>query len=166
MEVFTRITIQSEISLEELESKSYLILTNINQTPPHCSLLCNQLWYSLNYEVCKINIPYQTLYKTLTLKNSPAIFLELSIELDTKISQDFYLKYKKIDFQNHITCITPIKEILNFYKIRIPENAFLFKMIALLYQYQKIKTVHSFKYNLSEYRLKHYSCLPTTNTTS
>lgn len=161
MDTFTNIRIQSKISFENLLTPTaQLVLTNLEQTPPHCSLLSHQFWYSLNYQECKINIPAQTLYKILTSKNTSAVFLELNIQLQIQQIQGIYAKYNKIDFQNSISCISPIKDILNAHQIKIPANAFLFEMIEILYQYQQIKTVRALNYNFDTYKLKHYSSLP------
>lgn len=161
MASFTSIPIHSKATLETIPFKqSYLVLTDIEQIPPHCSLLSHELWYTLNYRECKIDVPIQSLAKLLITKNAPAIFLELTIPLQQEKVRNIFKRYSKIDFQNGISCISPIKEIFNEHQIKIHSNAFLYEMIEILYQHSSIQHTYSFKYYLDDYKLQHYSSLP------
>ncbi len=157
MSSFTEIKLQPISHLNKLSNAVYLVLTSLQSTPPHCSLICNKKWYSLNYNECKINISVNTLFKLLLLKNEPSVFLELSIELKEKIVEITFSQYKRINFQDGITCIAPIKEILVAHNVPFKKDILLYEMIELLYQEHLIQKSFSFIYSANIYKIKKYS---------
>jgi len=157
MKNFTEIIINNTItSFDEFQTGSYLILTDLHLTPPHCSLLTNNHWFSLNYSECKIT-PAENFFKLIQSKNKPAIFLKLNIELNQSVFKDVFSKYPKINFSKQITCITPIKEILILHSVYISQNGLLFELLEELFSLKRIEKVLAYNFSENTYVIKHYS---------
>ncbi|GIV29522.1 MAG: hypothetical protein KatS3mg028_0588 [Bacteroidia bacterium] len=159
---FTNIPIHQNIyGADELMSKIdngfFLVLTDTEKVPPHCSVLCQQRWYSLNYAECKVKMNAEILLKTLFSKNKPAVFMELDIYPELKDVEKIFSKYTAIDFEKQITCISPIKEILNACGIPVHSNALLYEMIDVLKNMDRIRKVYFFNSDEKVYILPHYS---------
>ncbi|GIV26917.1 MAG: hypothetical protein KatS3mg027_0731 [Bacteroidia bacterium] len=157
MKDYIEIQVRPLNSIEDLRKNAFLILTDIHITPPHCSLLLNNQWYSLNFNECKNGIPAEILLKLIQTKNQPTIFLQLTFIPNEKITSIIFNQYSKVDFQNNITCISPIKEILVAHDIQISKNTLLYEMIELLYKIQLIKEGYSLFYTEKNFCLKTYS---------
>lgn len=143
--------------LQMLSDRCYLVLTELEQTPPHCFLLQNNCWYSLNYRDCKINTPSDILFKTLLSKRKAALFLELSMLICVSDIKELFSRYRKIDVDSYVTCITPIKEIFNRYGYSFSSTTLLYEMIEILMEDKQIKKVYAINYSENFYSLIHYS---------
>lgn len=162
MNHFTTIPIHQNISgIDDLKSKInsqfFLVLTDTDKVPPHCSVLYRQYWYSLNYVECKVNVDAEVFLKTLFSKNKAAVFVEVDIHPELKSIEDIFSRYTAIDFERQITCISPVKEILSVCGIPVPLNALLYEMIELLKYMNKIRKVYFFNSDEKVYFLQHYS---------
>lgn len=157
MRKFVEILFHPLKDYDELKKNTFLVLTEINTTPPHCSLLLSNKWYSLNFNECKNEVPAEMFFKLIQSKNEPTIFLELSFNLNEKITSIVFSQYTRVDFQKHITCISPIKEILVAHGVPISTSTLLFEMIELLYEKELIKEAYSLFYSAKSYCLNTYS---------
>lgn len=142
---------------EPQANTSYLLLTELHHTPPHCSIIINQNWFSLNYNNCKNQIAFDILLKTLQKKQIPSLFLELSTPLDTSVAISIFNTYDKVNFQKKITCITPIKQIFNHHHMNCPPNLLLFELIDWLYKHQHITKTSALFFEPKNYVLNHYT---------
>jgi len=157
MKNYTEIIINDTfVSFDEFQIGSYLILTDLQLTPPHCSLLTNNHWFSLSYSECK-KTPAENFFKLIQSKNKPAIFLKINIVLNNSIVQNVFSKYPKINFSKQITCITPIKEILVLHSISISQNGLLFELLEELFSLNKIEKVTAYNFSEKTYVINHYS---------
>lgn len=143
--------------LHKLDNLCCLVLTDIEKTPPHCSLLTNNHWWSLNNHENKMNVSSEILFKTLLTRRKPALFLELKNMLDTDTINTFFSNYQKINISRHITCISPIKDIFIYLNMPVSKNNFLYEMIDNLYQNNLIAKVYAFNYTSGKYCIDHYS---------
>lgn len=160
MSGFTNIVIDkllSEQELNELIGKFLLVITDVKKTPPHCSILYKDKWMSLNFSECKYDVPADVFFKLILNKNKPAIFLELNRLPDITLLQNIFSKYHKIDLSRQITCISPIKEMLNGLNIDIPKDALLFEMINILFEKKQVKKIYAMNFKSNLYSLTHYS---------
>ncbi|GAB4452602.1 MAG: hypothetical protein OHK0036_14440 [Bacteroidia bacterium] len=151
------IPIYQTFSENILQHSSFLLLTDIEKTPPHCSLICNRFWFSLNHNECKCNIPFEKLISTLFKKNIPAIFLELNTNISIDIAEKYFSAYNKVNFKNQITCISPIKEIFIYYQLPVNSSMLLFEMIDVLFSNKIILSTYALNYSEKNYALKHYT---------
>ena len=140
-----------------IDNKTFLILTEIENNPPHCSMLCDDHWLSLNFNECKVQVPKSTLFKTLIRRSKSAIFLKLNINLNLSETQNIFSSYTKINFHRQITCISPIKEVLIKNGVSVAYHALLYEMIDFLVQNNYVQQVYAFNYNWNEYKIQHYS---------
>lgn len=162
MSNYTSIPIHQNIyGVDDLKSKMndrfFLVLTDTEKVPPHCSVLYRQHWYSLNYAECKVNVDAEVFLKTLFSKNKTAVFIELDIYPELKDVESIFSKYTAIDFEKQITCISPVKEMLNRYGIDVSANVLLYEMIELLKDANKIRKVYFLNSDEKIYVLHHYS---------
>lgn len=151
------IPIYQTFSENILQHSSFLLLTEIEKTPPHCSLICNRFWFSLNHNECKCNIPVEKLISTLFKKNISAIFLELNTNISIDIAEKYFSAYNKVNFKNQITCISPIKEIFIYYQLPVNSSMLLFEMIDVLFSNKIILSTYALNYSEKNYALKHYT---------
>jgi hypothetical protein len=162
MNNFTTIPIHQNIyEIDDLRRKTndgfFLVLTDIDKVPPHCSVLYRQYWSSLNYTECRVNIDAEVFLKTLFSKNKAAIFIEVDIHPELKSIENIFSKYTVIDFGGQITCISPVKDVLNTCGIAVFTGALLYEMIELLKDTNKIRKVYFFNSDQKIYILQHYS---------
>ncbi len=144
-------------SIENIDNDLYLVLTKIQDIPPHCSLLLNKRWYSLNYQGCKLRLPLSYMSKAINVKKEGVVFLALDLWMDEKTVLERFSEYTCVAFEKQITCISPIKNLLIEHHIKISDKALLFEMIEKLYDEKKVTRVGAFNYNKQVYELKHYS---------
>ncbi|MCX7729259.1 MAG: hypothetical protein N2203_07300 [Bacteroidia bacterium] len=161
MQTYTEIKINEIWSDKELpnntKDKNFLLLTELHKSPPHCSLLYQNLWFTLNYYECKTNIPASALFKILNSKSASAIFLELDVVFELKVVQDIFSKYSIIQFEKGITCISPIKDVFIYYDIPVSKNDLLYEMLEGLLKNNYIKKSYALNYQFNSYKISHYS---------
>jgi len=154
----TILTINSTIgSLSDLPNKDYIVLTNLQIIPPHASLIIQKSWYSLNFKECKVAVPFSVFERSLIKTHSPALFLQLKLNIQPSIATAIFNKYNNVDFERQITCISPIKEIFIQHQLPISPNALLFEMIEELLTTQNIQNIIAYQYKADMYEMQHYS---------
>ena len=144
-------------SLRDLPDNDYLVLTNLEITPPHASLIIQRSWYTLNFKECKVAVPFTVFERTFIKNQLPALFLQLKSNLQPSIATAIFNQYKNVNFEKNITCISPIKQILIQHQLPIDPNALLFKMIEELLNTQNILSIIAYQYKADIYEIQHYS---------
>lgn len=158
MSPITTITIDSSLhKADTLEKHTHLVLTALEHHPPHCSLLTQGKWYSLNFNNCKRDIPFSHLLKTLHSKKQAALFLQLKKNIPASLAKKIFEHYHHVQFEKHITCISPIKELLRHQQIPVTPHDLLFELIDTLYQYNEIEHTRGWRYSEKIYSIKHYT---------
>lgn len=154
----TAIIIDSYLHTSDiLETHTHLVLTELEHNPPHCSLLTQGKWYSLNFNTCKTDIPLSYLLKTLYSKKQSALFLQLKKNIPASVSKKIFERYHQVEFEKHITCISPVKELLIHQQIPVAPHHLLFELIDTLYQYNEIEYTRAWHYSEKIYSIKHYT---------
>ena len=140
-----------------LKKNTWIVLTDIEKTPPHASIIQDGLWYSLRFKESKIGGELSGFTTMIIRKKIPAVLLEIDIAPTLSSIAGFYAKYNKIDIAKNITCVTPFNEYLASIKLLHSDNLLLWETIQILYEKQLILRCMSCFADYSCYLIKKYN---------
>lgn len=134
-----KISVNKQLTTEELSKDSWIVILHASRIPPHIGIMISGNYNSLTIKGHELNVSLVALLKTIQLKNIEALFIPL------KKHPVFSLSYQLEIFQFHIqqfqqvnsqaTCLNPVKLFLQeFYALPLIETELLYELIERLKQ--------------------------------
>lgn len=125
---------------EIFHSGLWLILTGINETPPHIALVVMGKYYSLSTRKVDCGTSLERFMNTLERKHIPTLFIQIEIKANLiLLVEDIYKDLKPLK-DTKSTCLSPIKQLFaNAYSQDFLKVDYVFELIALAEQQQLVK---------------------------
>jgi hypothetical protein len=130
--------------MNQIESRNYLILLHVDQTPPHLMLSLAGKVYGVSSEGKQNGTALQKLLTYIERKKTPSLFIELICsdspeELATKVATAFS-KYPRL-IAGKTSCLSPIRDFaVSIWGNQLNEANFVFELIPLLENEKAIGT--------------------------
>ncbi len=144
---------------ENLEQGFYLCLIATDKIPPHIALIANGKYYSTSVRGVKIGVDYKTLMKIIHQKETPTLFIQLSVKPNFGVLDKAYSKYPKLSEEE--SCLFPIRDYFKKEKITTEHWEFVFNAVDdLLHKNKVIGSSHLYMEELihqKAFRLKEYT---------
>lgn len=123
---------------KELLQGVWVCLIHAKRTPPHIGLCISGQYCSLNIKGIELNIPIQTILKSIQLKKIECLFLKIKensnysiLALNSGFTDS--LHQFPIIKNTEVTCLTPIKHFFHkFYGIEYDKNDIIFTFLNKL----------------------------------
>ncbi|MDG1334169.1 MAG: hypothetical protein P8P74_17685 [Crocinitomicaceae bacterium] len=121
MELLKSKTILNHISAFRKEdfamNSPYLWIWNPRAVPPHMGLSIDGCYFSLKANGLDFNSDLQDLIGVISRKRLPVLAVELNLELTKDNFKSEFSKFERT-IANEVTCLNPIKNVLNFSEVR------------------------------------------------
>jgi hypothetical protein len=111
------------IPFKEIDLKAtYLVIFNIDKTPPHLALIKNNQYYSITIKEVELGIDIKPIIQLVTKKKIPTLFIEIDDNFDN--IKEVFNTFDSLK-NTTITCLTPIKKYLSQQYDFKPENVYV-----------------------------------------
>jgi hypothetical protein len=121
---------------EFMPSSNYIILFNVDKTPPHLGFVYNGKYYTLTYDGCQIGTPLTAMTKYFNKGKSQCLIIETNQNFTEEKVTETFQKYHRLN-DGRSTCLFPIKELFGFGD----EIGFVYHLIPELQRLKKVKRV-------------------------
>lgn len=123
-----------------LQASSGIILINAHEKPPHLGVFSNNKYFSLSVNEVHNNLDLTVILQVIHRKKIPSIFISFNKTFNNSLLEKIFASYS--DLSEGMTCINPIKKMLNKQLFNVNEVQFVFELIPLLEKSNQLKSYH------------------------
>ena len=164
-----QLKINKSIDEADLQKGMFLTILHANRTPPHIGLIIDKYYHSLTIKGAELNIPIESLVRTINQRKIPSFFIQLKPHPTYSASylkEHFILniqQFPKVDV-NVATCLSPIKLFLeeNFL-LSLKQINYLYELVPFLEDLMLIQSVSSLHVDESIFKLPVYNLAELNN---
>ena len=123
-----------------LKSSTGIILINAHEKPPHLGVFSNDKYFSLSANEIQNSLDVAVVLQIINRKKIPSIFISFKKTLNNSIIEKIFASYS--DLKEGMTCVNPIKKLVNQQICEINNVQFIFELIPLLEKSDHLKSYH------------------------
>jgi hypothetical protein len=123
-----------------LKSSTGIVLINAHKRPPHLAVYSNGRYFSLSANEVQNSLDLTVMLHVINRKKIPSIFISFKKTLNNSLVEKIFASYS--DLNQGMTCINPIKKLVNQQVCEINNVQFVFELIPFLEKSNHLKSYH------------------------
>jgi hypothetical protein len=134
---------------KDLNEDVFILLLHAGRVPPHIGMVAAGLYHSLSVKGQDLDVPLETLLKSISLRKIPTLFIKLNAhpEFDVQTLSDRFktevMRYKRVDV-GVATCLSPLKSFFSAnWQVNTSELNYLYELLPVLEEQSILGTVLS-----------------------
>lgn len=139
-------------SVDDLQSGFLLCILHADKIPPHVGCIIEGQFYSLKVKGKDVAVDVKALFKAITLKKVPTLFVTIEKDIPSAMVEQIYGNYTSIEVGQN-TCLSPMIDLFECHG-RVKK---LSDLLRLLQEESLMKEVFKVHLNVDYTALPYYS---------